>query len=72
MREENRSRTRFQVKENDVDSPSTCFTGEIVVPKRRLCYPSFPRAFSRIVALLCDSVKTSDVFVFYTRMVYVF
>ncbi|GFV01068.1 hypothetical protein TNCV_1009891 [Trichonephila clavipes] len=41
MRDTNRSHTRFQVKENDADSPGTCFTGETVLTKRRLYYQSF-------------------------------
>ncbi|GFU73531.1 hypothetical protein TNCV_989671 [Trichonephila clavipes] len=31
IREANRSYTRFQVKEDDVDSTGMCFTGEIVL-----------------------------------------
>ncbi|GFU00621.1 hypothetical protein TNCV_4817951 [Trichonephila clavipes] len=40
MREVNRNHTRFQVKENDVISPGTCFNGEIVLSERELCYQS--------------------------------
>ncbi|GFX51906.1 transposable element Tc3 transposase [Trichonephila clavipes] len=43
MREANRSRARFQVKEDDVDSPGTWLTGEIVLTKRRLNYRSFAK-----------------------------
>ncbi|GFW24449.1 hypothetical protein TNCV_606901 [Trichonephila clavipes] len=41
MRDANRSHTTFQVKENDIDSPGTCFTGEIVLSKRRIYFRSF-------------------------------
>ncbi|GFY22081.1 hypothetical protein TNCV_3297251 [Trichonephila clavipes] len=41
MREANGSPTRFKVKEDDVDSSGTCFTSEIVSPKRILCYQSY-------------------------------
>ncbi|GFU18369.1 hypothetical protein TNCV_1980541 [Trichonephila clavipes] len=41
MRWANLNHTRFQVKKDYVDSPGTCFTGEIVLPKWRLCYQRF-------------------------------
>ncbi|GFW04567.1 hypothetical protein TNCV_2225851 [Trichonephila clavipes] len=41
MRETNRSHTRLQLREDDVHSPETCFTGGIVFSKRRLFYQSF-------------------------------
>ncbi|GFU82891.1 hypothetical protein TNCV_266881 [Trichonephila clavipes] len=46
MPEANRSHTRFQVKENDADSPGTSFTGEIISPKRRLSFRSFAEILS--------------------------